>query len=54
MQQIVTNIWKQEHLKLKLISTSGPPDFSFFISVPDIFSFYDNPSILSASIPAGH
>lgn len=41
-------------IAMKLFSPSGPPDFSFFISVPDIFSFYDNPSILSARIPVGH
>lgn len=57
MQQIVSNKYLDVgtfKIAMELISTSGSPDFLFFISVPDFFSFYGNPSILSASIPGGH
>lgn len=57
MQQIVSNKYLEvgtSEIAMKLISTSGSQDFSFFISVSDFFPFYDNPSTLSASIPVGH
>lgn len=43
MQQIVSNKYLEvgtSEIAMKLISTSGSPDLSFLISVPDIFFLF--------------